>query len=87
MANPFEDESAAYRVAVNDEGQYSLWPAFLPVPDGWTAVGPEGDRQSCLGWINTNWTDMRPRSLIAQMENATRSAASSSIHRPAMPER
>lgn len=74
MANPFEDESGAYQVVVNDEGQYSLWPVFLSIPDGWSAVGPEGNRQSCLAWIDTNWTDMRPKSLIAQMENAERSS-------------
>jgi MbtH protein len=75
MTNPFEDESGTYRVLVNDEGQYSLWPTFLPIPDGWTVVGPEGDRQSCLVWIDTNWTDMRPKSLIAQMEDTPGSPA------------
>jgi MbtH protein len=53
---------------INDESHYSLWPAFVGVPDGWTVVcGPAG-RQSCLDHIEGNWTDMRSRSLVEQME-------------------
>jgi uncharacterized protein YbdZ (MbtH family) len=64
MTNPFENEKAEYRVLVNDEGQHSLWPSFREVPAGWTVVGPTGKRDDCLGWIEANWTDMRPKSLI-----------------------
>jgi uncharacterized protein YbdZ (MbtH family) len=64
MTNPFEDEAAEYLVLVNDEGQYSLWPAFRDVPAGWRAVGPRGERKTCLDWVETTWVDMRPRSLI-----------------------
>lgn len=67
MTNPFEDDDATYLVLVNDEGQHSLWPAFAEVPAGWTIVHPEAGRQECLDYIETNWTDLRPRSLIAQM--------------------
>jgi uncharacterized protein YbdZ (MbtH family) len=66
VVNPFEDESAAYLVLVNHEGQYSLWPAFREQPEGWTAVGPTGGRQHCLDWIESHWTDMRPKSLSRQ---------------------
>ena len=38
MSNPFEDESAAYHVLVNDENQHSLWPEFADVPAGWQVV-------------------------------------------------
>lgn len=62
-SNPFENPEGVYRVLVNDEGQHSLWPDFVDVPAGWTAAhGPAG-RQECLDYIETNWTDMRPRSL------------------------
>lgn len=73
MTNPFEDDSGEYLVLVNDEGQHSLWPAFREVPGGWTAVGPRGKRSECLDWIEANWTDMRPRSLIAAMDKDARS--------------
>jgi len=61
--NPFEDESASYLVLVNSENQHSLWPADLPVPDGWrTAAGPSA-REECLTYVTENWTDMRPLSV------------------------
>lgn len=64
MSNPFEDADGRYLVLRNDEGQYSLWPAFADVPAGWERVHGEADRQSCLDYVNEHWTDMRPLSLI-----------------------
>jgi MbtH protein len=68
MANPFEDENGVYHVLINDEGQHSLWPSFIDVPQGWTIVHKADSRSACLEFINRNWTDMRPRSLIEKME-------------------
>ena len=68
MTNPFEDNNGSYLVLVNHEDQYSLWPSFCEVPQGWTAVGHTGTRQDCLNWIDANWTDMRPKSLIEAMD-------------------
>ena len=70
MTNPFEDENGIYHVLINAEGQYSLWPAFVEVPDGWTVVLKSTNRAECLGYIDKNWTDMRPNSLIAAMEES-----------------
>ena len=68
MANPFEDESSSYTVLVNDELQYSLWPERIPVPNGWeVAFGPDA-RSMCLAYVEENWTDMRPASLVRAME-------------------
>jgi MbtH protein len=66
--NPFEDEDANYFVLINDEGQHSLWPVFADVPQGWEVIFGEDKRQACLDFIEKNWTDMRPKSLIRQME-------------------
>ncbi|MEW2287440.1 MbtH family protein [Streptomyces sp. NPDC047841] len=67
MTNPFEDPDATYLVLVNDEGQHSLWPEFAAVPDGWEPrFGPDG-RTECLAYIEREWTDMRPQSLIEAM--------------------
>ncbi|MEU2792042.1 MbtH family protein [Streptomyces sp. NPDC007100] len=63
MTNPFDNEDGTFLVLVNDERQHSLWPAFAEVPAGWEVVVTETDRQSCLDYIETNWTDMRPASL------------------------
>ena len=65
MANPFDADTAEFLVLVNDEGQYSLWPAFREPPAGWLRAGVSGARQTCLDWIEANWTDMRPKSLAA----------------------
>ncbi|WKV76112.1 MbtH family protein [Streptomyces sp. PCS3-D2] len=68
MTNPFDDPDANYLVLVNDEGQYSLWPVFVDVPEGWNKVFGEAGRQECLDHIEQNWTDMRPKSLIDAMQ-------------------
>ena len=57
-----EDERG-FQAVVNDEEQYSIWPADRPLPDGWRAVGKSGTRQECLTFIREVWTDMRPASL------------------------
>ncbi len=67
MPNPFEDPDGIFVVLVNDEGQHSLWPTFMDVPAGWTVAFPENSRDACLEYINENWTDMRPKSLIEAM--------------------
>ncbi|MFG1780750.1 MbtH family protein [Micromonospora sp. NPDC049051] len=68
MTNPFEDPDAAYRVLINEECQYSLWPVFAAVPSGWTVVFESDRRQECLDYIDEHWTDMRPASLVRQMQ-------------------
>ncbi|MEV4037910.1 MbtH family protein [Streptomyces umbrinus] len=68
MTNPFEDEDANYLVLKNEEGQFSLWPTFVDVPDGWELVFGEAARQACLDFIEETWTDMRPKSLIDAMD-------------------
>ncbi len=72
MTNPFEDENGVYHVLVNDEGQHSLWPTFIDVPNGWTIVHKADNRAACLEFINRNWTDMRPSSLIRSMQEQAR---------------
>ncbi|MGP4011172.1 MbtH family protein [Streptomyces sp. 4N124] len=67
MANPFENPEAEYLVLINEEKQYSLWPKFAEVPAGWTTVHAN-DRTSCIEYINSNWTEMRPHSLVQQMK-------------------
>jgi MbtH protein len=68
MTNPFEDDDSRYLALVNEEGQYSLWPEFAEVPGGWQIAYGGGLRQDVLAYIEAHWTDMRPRSLAAQMD-------------------
>lgn len=70
MTQPFEDNQSQFLVLVNDEGQHSLWPGFAEVPAGWkTCFGPE-TRQLCLEYVEREWVDMRPLSLIKAMEQS-----------------
>ncbi|MEV5015469.1 MbtH family protein [Streptomyces sp. NPDC053780] len=71
MTNPFEDADGRYLVLVNDEGQYSLWPEAVRVPDGWRCARPADSRQSSLDFVERTWTDMRPLSLVREMERAS----------------
>ncbi|MFJ8854057.1 MbtH family protein [Streptomyces sp. NPDC102437] len=63
--NPFDDPEGRFLVLVNDEGQHSLWPSFAEVPGGWTIALDENSRDACLDYVETHWTDLRPRSLAA----------------------
>jgi uncharacterized protein YbdZ (MbtH family) len=67
-SNPLDDETGSFRVLCNDEGQYSLWPNFIEIPAGWfTKHGPDA-KAACLAYIEQNWTDMRPNSLVIAMD-------------------
>ena len=79
MTNPFEDEKGTYHVLINDEGQHSLWPSFIDVPEGWTIIRKSDTRAACLEFINKNWTDMRPNILI---ESRKAQSASSQQDQP-----
>ena len=61
-------DGALFRVLVNGEEQYSLWPSGKEIPAGWRSVhGPDG-REACLAYVEANWTDMRPKSLREAMD-------------------
>ncbi|MFD7667725.1 MbtH family protein [Streptomyces sp. NPDC059788] len=64
MTGPFDAEDGVYLVLVNDEGQHSLWPSAIGVPQGWTTAHGPADRRSCLDHINAHWTDLRPLGLV-----------------------
>ncbi len=56
------------KVVVNDEEQYSIWPADRDNPPGWRDAGKHGTKDECLAWIEQVWTDMRPASLRKLMD-------------------
>jgi MbtH protein len=53
--DPFADESHRYLALVNDDGQYSLWPAQIDPPAGWTVATAATGRDDCLAYIEENW--------------------------------
>ncbi|BBY09478.1 protein mbtH [Mycobacterium marseillense] len=63
-ANPFDDDNATFVVLANDENQHSLWPTFADTPSGWRVVFGEASRADCLEYVEQNWPDIRPKSLI-----------------------
>ena len=64
----FDREDGVFRVLVNEEEQYSLWPDANEIPRGWTDCGIRGDKKTCLDYVGKTWTDMRPKSLRIHME-------------------
>jgi MbtH protein len=68
MTNPFEDTDGRYLVLVNDEEQHSLWPSFADIPAGWRVAFGEDTRDSCVSYVEENWTDLRPGSLRRRMD-------------------
>ncbi|MFE1599077.1 MbtH family protein [Methylobacterium sp. ID0610] len=58
-----DDSETTFLVVINGEEQYAIWPAFRPVPEGWTATGFSGPKDACLAHVDEVWTDMRPASL------------------------
>ena len=57
-----------FKVVLNDEEQYSIWPAERENALGWRDEGTRGTREACLEHIDQVWTDMRPLSVRRQMD-------------------
>jgi MbtH protein len=65
-----QDDSTIYKVVVNHEQQYSIYPAERANPLGWNDTGKTGLKSECLAYIKDVWTDMRPLSLRLRMMDA-----------------
>ncbi|SFW33680.1 MbtH family NRPS accessory protein [Nitrosovibrio sp. Nv17] len=68
MTSCFDREDGTFRVLINHEEQYSIWPDWKAIPAGWTDTGILADKQTCLDHIDKVWTDMRPLSLRRFMD-------------------
>jgi len=55
-----------YKVVVNSEEQYALWPSNLHNPGGWRDAGKRGTKEECLDFVRAAWTDLTPLSLRQQ---------------------
>ena len=67
MARDEAEDTTIYKVVINHEEQYSIWPTDREPPRGWQEVGTQGLKAECLAYIKEVWTDMRPRSLRQKM--------------------
>jgi MbtH protein len=68
MSRDDSEDTTVYRVVVNHEEQYSIWPAYKEIPAGWRDAGKQGQKAECLAYIEEVWTDMRPLSLRRKAE-------------------
>jgi MbtH protein len=50
-------DKTIYKVVVNKEEQYSIWPADRENALGWTDVGKQGTKEECLAYIEAVSTD------------------------------
>jgi MbtH protein len=65
-----EQDDRTYKVVLNHEEQYSIWPAERENAPGWRDAGQTGTKAECLAYIERVWTDMRPLSLRRRMDQA-----------------
>lgn len=72
-----QEDTTIYKVVVNHEQQYSIYPAERPNPLGWNDAGKTGLKSECLAFIKEVWTDMRPLSVRLRMMDAFSDRATS----------
>lgn len=72
--NSLDDYSVdgdVHKILINEEGQYSIWPAGQKAPAGWREIGPTGTKADCVAYVDAHWLDMRPLSLQNVMSGGT----------------
>jgi MbtH protein len=67
-----QEQTDSFKVVVNHEEQYSIWPAERENAPGWRDAGRTGSKEECLAFIESVWTDMRPLSLRREMGEGER---------------
>jgi len=80
-----DEDKTIYKVVVNHEEQYSIWPEYRENPPGWNDVGKAGPKAECLAYIKEVWTDMRPLSLRKKMEEMAKNPPPPPAPDPAPP--
>ena len=68
MSHASGDDGVRYKVVLNAEERYSIWPLERENAPGWRDEGMVGTKEECLAHIEKVWTDMRPLSLRKEME-------------------
>lgn len=80
MGQDEQEDTTVYKVVINQEEQYSIWPSYRENPLGWRDAGKTGLKNECLAYITEVWTDMRPLSLrtwMAEQSEQTGTTAAS----------
>lgn len=63
-----------FRVLIDEEEQYAIWPERKVIPDGWTDIGVLGCKQDCLDHVDLAWLELCPLSRTHFMEQRSRTA-------------
>jgi MbtH protein len=75
MNTDHQEDTITYKVVVNHEQQYSIWPSDRENALGWRDAGFTGSKTESLAYIKEVWTDMRPLSLRQKMEESAQDLA------------
>ena len=51
MSAAEDQDTTIYRVVMNHEEQYSIWPDWKEIPAGWREPGAPGTKDECLAYI------------------------------------
>jgi MbtH protein len=71
MLNQTHYNEKIYNVVINEEEQYSIWPATKEIPNGWHKIGVQDLKDFCLLHIKEVWTD-RPAFATARHDSPKR---------------
>lgn len=66
------EDTTIYKVVLNHEEQYSIWPTHRVNAPGWEDAGKTGTKAECLAHIKEVWVDMTPLSLRKKMQESQR---------------
>ena len=61
-------DKTIYKVIIDREGMYSIWPADRENALGWTDAGKTGTKKECLAYIEEVWTDFQQTSQRKNMQ-------------------
>ena len=75
------EDTTIYKVVVDREQQYSIWPADRENALGWNDAGKSGTKAECLAYIEQVWDEKKPPGLRHKTEDAAAAA-----HEPDAPE-
>ena len=62
------EDTTIYKVVVNPDEQYSIWPADRENAFGWRDAGKQGTKKECLAYIEEVSREGRPPGQRKRME-------------------
>lgn len=61
-SNLFDDEEQLFYILMNKSNQYSLWPIYIKLPQGWKIVFGPDIKSKCFIWLDKHWINIYPNS-------------------------